>query len=71
MRNKPVALTVGKLIERLSKYDPNLIPVVCREGKGHYYFLPDSEDFIVMEDGAYYADDVPKNDGPSLLIQSH
>lgn len=64
------ALTVGELIEELSKYDPNLIPVVCREGKDHFYCIDDEYEFTVMEDGVYYPYKPPENDGPALWIAS-
>ena len=47
-------LTIKELIEILNKYDNDSIPVILREGKGHYTALKQKN--IKIEENVYFPD---------------
>ena len=54
-------LTIKELIEILNKYDGDSIPVILRDGNGHYAAL--RPEFIELEESIYFPDstDFPKD----------
>lgn len=48
-------LTVKELIEILGKYDGDLIPVILRDGNGHYAAI--EKKYIEVEESVYFPDD--------------
>lgn len=48
-------LNVKELIEVLQKYDGDLIPVILRDGNGHYAAI--EKKYIKKESSVYFPDD--------------
>lgn len=58
-------LTVGELIEVLSKYDQSMKTVVLRDGNGHYSRVMEND--VKVEKDPYFGDDTDLKEGTKVL----
>ena len=53
------ALTIRELIQELEQLDPDAIPVICHDGKGHYNYITKTD--IIEDVDPYFPGPEPEN----------